>query len=353
MGEDMNFNEFKYKIKSIIQQFKMPRPIDITSEKLNNINSVCLVLVNVGIGDAIMATSFIHELKKLNKHVDIIIARKNVDIFSNSLDIRNIIFTDDKKINKLKYDLVIDPYSHCGWFFSYKYYQLLSKMSYRFLIGFNVKKKDKYSDNFLAKDGIHITDYYDYILKKFFNSKITGQYIVNISEDEVNKAKNLLGSTPESNLKIAFCPFASTLERSFSEEQVNQILQELSNVKNISVILLCEESRVKKINMTDNAYFYKTDSFISSAALLSLCDFCVSSDTSFVHLANSKNIPLLAFYSSVFNDGFNTDFLCAPNYAKSKQIIEPTGISCLDVNEIVHAILNEIKILNNIEALDE
>ncbi|MEQ5287293.1 glycosyltransferase family 9 protein [Providencia huaxiensis] len=349
----MSFNEFKYKIKSIVQQVNMPKPIDITSEGIKNINSVCLVLVNVGIGDAIMATSFIHELKKLNKSVDVIIARKNLDIFSNSLDIREIIFIDDKKINEIKYDLVIDPYSHCGWFFSYKYYHILSKMNYRYLSGFNVKKPSKYSDNFLAKNGIHITDFYDYVLKKFFHSKITGQYIVNISEEEINKAKKLLGNISTSNLKIALCPFASTLERSFSEEQVNLILNKLSNIKNISIILLCEKSRVKKITMTKNSFFYKTDSFISSAALLSLCDLCISSDTSFVHLANSKNIPLLAFYSSVFNDGFNTDFLCAPNYAKSKQIIEPIGIRNLNVEEIVYAILNEVKSLKSIEVVDE
>ena len=105
---------------------------------------------------------------------------------------------------------------------------------------------------------------------------------------------------------------------------------------------------MKNINIDENVYFFKTESFISSAAILSLCDFCISSDTSFVHLANSKDIPLLAFYSSVFNDGFNTDFLCAPNYAKSKQIVESTGISNLNVNDIVNAILHELKLLDKV-----
>ncbi|ELY3858031.1 MULTISPECIES: glycosyltransferase family 9 protein [Providencia] len=339
----MSFNEFKYKFKSTIQQIKMLKPADAKDNKIKNIDSVCIVLVNVGIGDAIMATSFIHTLKKMNKIVDIVLAKKNVDIFSENLDIRNCFLVGDANICKIKYDLVVDPYSHCGWFFSYKYYSLLNKMNYIYLSGFNVKAPKKYSDNFIASDGIHITDYYNHILKKFFNNTVSGQYIVNIPTNEQEKAKQLLENTPVSSLKIAFCPFASTQERSFSDEQVNRILSELNKIKDISIIILCEEYRMKHINLTGNSYFYKTRSFLSSAAILSLCDFCVSSDTSFVHLANSKDIPLLAFYSSVYNDGFNTDFLCAPNYKKSKQIIEPTGIKNIKVDDIVNAIIAEIK----------
>ncbi|WP_272525150.1 MULTISPECIES: glycosyltransferase family 9 protein [unclassified Providencia] len=345
----MNFSEFKYKIKSIIQQINMPRPIDIKNDQINNINSVCLVLINVGIGDAIMATSFIHELKKQNKAVDVVIAKKNFDIFCNNQDVRDIIFINDKDIKKVKYDLVVDPYSHCGWFFSYKYYHLLSKMSYRYLSGFNVKRPGKYSDNYLAENGIHITDFYEHVLKKFFGSKITGQYIVNIPEDELINAKSLLKNIPVSNLKIAFCPFASTQERSFSDAQVNSILNTLNDFKNISIIILCESHRAKNINISGNSFFYKTDTIMSSAAILSLCDLCVSSDTSFVHLANSQNIPLLAYYSSVYNDGFNTDFLCAPNYKKSKQIIEPKGIKNIDVIDVVSSINQELNKYYSIE----
>ncbi|MBN4866473.1 MULTISPECIES: glycosyltransferase family 9 protein [Providencia] len=342
----MSFSEFKYKIKSIIQQTNMLKLASY--EEGESINSVCLILINVGIGDAIMATSFIHELKKLNKSIDVIIAKKNFDIFTNNKDVRNVLCIDEKKTNQQKYDLVVDPYSHCGWFFSYRYYKLLSEMKYKYLSGFNVKNPSKYSDNFLSENDIHITDYYNHVLKKFFNSKIEGQYIVNIPDGEIKKAHELLGNIPTSDLKIAFCPFASTLERSFSDEQVNAVLGKLKKEKNISIIILCEEHRVKNINIDENVYFFKTESFISSAAILSLCDFCISSDTSFVHLANSKDIPLLAFYSSVFNDGFNTDFLCAPNYAKSKQIVESTGISNLNVSDIVNAILHELKLLDKV-----
>lgn len=338
----MNFSELKYKIKSIIQYIKLPKPRYLENKDKENIHSICLVLINVGIGDAIMATSFIHKLKELNKNVDVIIAKKNTEIFLGNSDIRNIILSDDNKWNETIYDLVIDPYSHCGWFFSYKYYKLLKKLKYSRLSGFNVKFSSKYNDNFKASNGIHITDYYNHILKTFFASKIEGNYIVNIPDNELDNARNKLECISSSDLKIAFCPFASTLERSFSDEQVNAILDKLKKIKNISVIMLCEEHRAKNINVGENVYFFKTASFISSAAILSLCDFCISSDTSFVHLANSKNIPLLAFYSSVYNDGFNTDFLCAPNYTKSKQVIEHTGIKNISVDNIITEILDEI-----------
>lgn len=349
----MNFSELKYKIKSIIQYIKMPKSRHLESKDKENINSICLVLINVGIGDAIMATSFIHKLKELNKNVDVIIAKKNTEIFFGNLDIRNIILIDEKKWNETIYDLVIDPYSHCGWFFSYKYYKLLKKIKYSYLSGFNVKFSSKYNDNFKASNGIHITDYYNHILRTFFASKIEGNYIVNIPDNELDNAKNILKCISSLDLKLAFCPFASTLERSFNDEQVNAVLGRLKKIKNISVIILCEEHRAKNINIGENVYFFKTASFISSAAILSLCDFCISSDTSFVHLANSKNIPLLAFYSSVYNDGFNTDFLCAPNYTKSKQIIEPTGISNLNVDDIVNAILHELKFLDKVGGNNE
>lgn len=68
-----------------------------------------------------------------------------------------------------------------------------------------------------------------------------------------------------------------------------------------------------------------------------------------MHLANSQNIPLLAYYSSVYNDGFNTDFLCAPNYKKSKQIIEPKGIKNIDVIDVVSSINQELNKYYSIE----
>ncbi|QCJ71867.1 hypothetical protein C9446_19750 [Providencia heimbachae] len=60
----MNLSELKYKIKSTIPLIKMPKPMHIKDREGEDVHSVCLVLINVGIGDAIMSTSFIHELKK-------------------------------------------------------------------------------------------------------------------------------------------------------------------------------------------------------------------------------------------------------------------------------------------------
>lgn len=339
----MKLSELKYKIKSTIPLIKIPKAMYLKGSEGEDIHSVCLILINVGIGDAIMSTSFIHELKKLNVFVDVIIAKKNIDIFFNSKDIRSIILAENIKLNQVHYDLVIDPYSHCGWFFSYRYFKVLSEMNYSYLSGFNVKVPSRYYDNFIAKNGIHITDYYGHVLKRFFNGRINSQYVVDIPNDEIEKAKLLISNIPKSNLLIAFCPFASTEERSFSYTQVNEVLSELKKINNISIVILCEENKINNIIFGDGVYFYKTSKFLSSAAILSLCDFCISSDTSFVHLANSKNIPLLAFYSSIYNDGFNTDFLCAPNYLKSKQVINSSGIQSIKVSDIVKCVLEEIK----------
>lgn len=339
----MRFNNFIYKLKSFILSSRLKKKN--TNAIDNNVNYVCLVLVNVGLGDAIMATSFIHMLKILGVTTDVITTKKIVPILNNNKDIRSVIVANESKYeNKQQYDLVIDPYSHCSWYFTYKYLKVLSYIDYNMVSGFDVKFADKYDDNYIPEDrDIHLTNYYKYILKKYWlESSFPDNYIVNYSDELLVKANSWLSTLPEKTLKVAFCPFASTAERSLSDNQINSILKYFADRNDLSIILLIEKSKVASVEMQNNSYYFESPDFMSAAALVGLCDFIVSVDTSFVHIANSQNKPALVLYSSVYNDGYNTDSLCGPNYNNARQIVEASGVATMPAELIYGYIKDEL-----------
>ncbi|WP_333498046.1 glycosyltransferase family 9 protein [Kluyvera sp. CHPC 1.2972] len=327
----MRLNNIIYKLKALFASVKLPRPVAERSNLENK--KVCLLLVNIGLGDAIMATSFLRALKNADIDVDVITAKKIVPLFQNNSDIHNvIIYGETAKYRDQIYDWVIDPYSHCGWYFTHKYIKLLAQIKYKALSGFDVKIPGKYNDNYIpSTKKIHITDYYLHFLRSCLDKQdvLPENYVLSFAPETRETANAYLTSLPAKTIKIAFCPYASTDKRSFCSEQINETLALLADHADISIILLMEKSKLASITLPENAYFFEAPDFMCAAAVLSMSDFVVSVDTSFVHVANSYNKPSLVFYSSVYNDGYNTDDLCGPNYLNAKQIIAKTGISAL------------------------
>lgn len=344
----MQINGLIYKVKSLLASMRLSKPrIEDGSLTIKN---VCIILINIGLGDAIMATSFIRFLKESGIEVDLIVAKKTIPLFSDNHDISNVIsLGDTTACQKKYYDLVIDPYSHCSWYATYKYLKLLSLMKYKVLSGFDVNLGSKYNDNYIPGDKvIHVTDYYKHVVNQFISDScvLPSNYILPFSVVAQSSAESFIASLPDHTVKVAICPFASTPKRSFSDRQINETLALLSAREDISIVLLMEKSKLSSISLHDNSYFFDAPDFMSAAAVLCQCDFVVSVDTSFVHVANSGNKPALVFYSSVYNDGYNTDNLCGPNYPKAKQIIEKKGISLIPsqyiYDEVVHS-LNNLK----------
>ncbi|WP_294901410.1 glycosyltransferase family 9 protein [Tatumella sp. UBA2305] len=336
----MNIKNTLYKAKSIIFSTSLNSPK--TQKISGEVKKICILLVNVGLGDAVMSTSFIRMLKMNDKDIDVIITKQLESIFSENTDISNII-TYDKKTTKIsqEYDLVVDAYSHCSWYFTYKYMRLLSSINFKFLSGFDVRIPKKYNNNYIPETrNIHITDYYKYISGDLLNiqESFPKNYSVFFSEHTKEVANNFISSLPATTKKIAFCPFASTEKRSFSVSQINEVLRNLSSNDDISIILLMPGDRLKNISPTTNSYHFSSPNFMNSAAVLCGCDFVISVDTSFVHISNSHNKPAIFFYSSIYNHNYNGDFLCGPNYSNMRQIIEGKGINHMTVDEILNLI---------------
>lgn len=327
----MRLNNVIYKLKALFTSIKLPQPAVKGSTRENK--KVCLLLINIGLGDAIMATSFLRALKNAGIDVDVITAKKIVPLFQGNRDIHNIIvYGETAKYRDQVYDWVIDPYSHCGWYFTHKYVKLLAQLKYKALSGFDVKIPSKYNDNYVPSiKKIHITDYYLHVLRFCLNKQdmLPENYVLSFAPETRETAAGYLASLPAKTIKIAFCPYASTDKRSFSSEQINEFLALLSNHADTSIILLMEKSKLASITLPENVFFFEAPDFMCAAAVLSMSDFVVSVDTSFVHVANSYNKPSLVFYSSVYNDGYNTDDLCGPNYPNAQQIIAKEGISTL------------------------
>lgn len=345
----MRLNNLIYKIKSLLALRKLQDPC-VNHEKVN-VNTICIVLINIGLGDAIMATSFIRLLRESDKKVDVIVAKKAIPLFINNSDIDNLIPFGDKAIYpKNVYDLVIDPYSHCGWYATYKYVKLLSLLNYKYLSGFDVNIKNKYDDNYIPIDkNIHITEYYIHVAREIIHSSyvLPENYILPFGNKALEDAKYFIASLSVDTCKVAICPFASTPQRSFSNAQINEVLTFLECRKDLSIVLLMEKDKLSSVTLRDNSYFYDAPDFMSAAAVLCHCDFVVSVDTSFVHVANCGNKPALVFYSSVFNDGYNTDYLCGPNYPKARQVVEKNGVFLIKSEDIYDEINDYLNVLTD------
>lgn len=337
----MSFRERIYRLKSAFRYFQLKKNTDKLSH--GEIKTVCILLINVGIGDVLMATSFIRALNEKNISVDVITKKHTSGVLEGNTDIRNVFFYDKKMAPEQRdYDLVVDPFSHCHWSMTYHSLTLLTKLNYKYLSGFDVKYPKKYHHNFVPEDkAIHLTVYYQWVIEQYTGApgRLPRNYILQFSSAVLHDAKIMMDLLPKNTTTVAFCPFASTDERSFSVEQVNTLITLFAKETAISIVFLMQEDKRSFLSLADNCFYFKTEDFVSSAAILGMCDLVVSVDTSFVHVANSHDKPALVFYSSVYNDGYNTDHLCGPNYDKAIQRIEKTGIRHRDSGQIYHEVM--------------
>jgi ADP-heptose:LPS heptosyltransferase len=303
-------------------------------------NKKILIFKNGLIGDMIVITGFIHELKQhyLNSTIDVYIPSGMQEILKCNANINNIYLYGNsysfKTLLNMKnnnYDIFLDLTTN----------NLVRGLIHKIFIapklyiGFEKKKKYilpiKYVYDRIVKydKSINFVDnIYSFFKYLNINNKKKSRYkifhcndtsSVNINQDKFTIVLNISASSDERKInKIFFRNIITQLENNFSNVQVL--------VTSSPDELLKAKEYVSIVN-SNMLSVYRTQSIMDLCSLIEHADLIITPDTSVVHLASSYNKPIVAFYTKKDE-----------NYLKWKPISKEQKVlfssSKLDVNDI-------------------
>ncbi|MBA0165892.1 glycosyltransferase family 9 protein [Pectobacterium sp. CFBP8739] len=344
----MLIKRLKNKIKTIYYHSQIKKKTETVIPK--EIKSTCILLFNIGIGDAIISTGIFRNLKKFGYNVTIITNSSVSFIFKENKNIDKIIeISNDnnwiKEIKNFHFDLLIDTYSYATDYFTYNYLKVIRKLKYKYFIGFEGRYNDIYNYNYIpSSKKIHQTDVYRDLLEKIDIKDPDLSYEINIPILDRKKARKFIDTLKKEKKIIVFCPFASTNIRSLSTKQIEYFLSEISNMNDVIIVIIGENEKIKKISTNKNVLVNPLSSFYGALAIIELCDLVVSVDTSIVHASNALNKKMISIYSSVFIKKYNGNYLFSPNYRNAVQIIAPNNRACdLQISELCNIVKKELR----------
>jgi len=167
--------------------------------------------------------------------------------------------------------------------------------------------------NEVSKGVLHITDNYEKIFSNFFGLKFNDENkkpFINIPKKWLSFAKLKFikwGIPPKSNRidKVFLLnAFAKEPKRCWTLDKLVKLifeLQQSDNFCNSYFIINSEPKYLKPVNSLLSNYclnkvfiFSAKENFFQLPAIMSLCDFVISVETSTIHLASALNIPVVA-----------------------------------------------------------
>ncbi|OCG10415.1 hypothetical protein A9G24_10385 [Gilliamella sp. App6-5] len=323
-------NYFIKDLKLLILSFKIKR----TKLDLTTINKITIQACKNGLGDAIIISGLPKILKSQGYQVTILTKEKNAFLFKHNPHVHQVIYLDRpltkeqvQILKSLECDLFIDPNnktSYSNWIF-----KVIKKIKPKHTIGFNYPKMYRIYDTIInySEYSSHFSKRFIHIFKKM-NIKILENeykydlYYPNKYDLQIEK---ILSNYKDKKICI-FNPYASSERRSFSEQQVQDILNLLSNYHNLLTIVVGLPDKINSLCNAPNILISSFEHFFYATSFVKHCDFVISVDTSIVHLSNAYNKPLISIYSSEIDDfdpRYQNNDVYKPNYNNAIQLIAP------------------------------
>ncbi|OCG10406.1 hypothetical protein A9G24_10340 [Gilliamella sp. App6-5] len=313
-------NKFK-ELKNIFRTVKLNRQKKVKSLfDLDKCHSILIVMCDYGIGDAIVTSFLIYELRKNNYNVSVVADDRLSFLFDHFIEVDNAFFFNKKNIKKfirsikkIKIDLAIDLYDEGNN--SLRRVEIISSFKPAHTLGFNQPKYKQY-DTSISYSGYdaHITERSCMVLNFLSIDYDITKYYLNVQDTELQVAKKFVEKICNGLNKfiIVFNPFGSTKTKSFSLQQIEKITEFLAQQKNCITIVVGEQKEIASIYELPNVYINKNPSFIVTSALVSLSNLVITVDTSIVHVASAYNIPMVAVYNNRYNLCFDLNKVWAP-----------------------------------------
>jgi len=312
--------KFKNKIKLFFIKLAAQR-IQKNKFKIEKLDKV-LIRINDPIGDAILTTPVYRELHNVNKNlqIDLILSKRNYQLFKNNPYINKIFILDKGKIllNELlymrqrKYDLVIDLYGKISFLFflqlhfiNAKYY-IANATSVADMKKYKVSTKDfNFFDHVFGKnlDMHHADRYLDFF--NLLNYNIVNKYYeINIDKNSLEKFDKFF---QEKKYIVGINYKGSNKGNSLTIETITELGKLLSkHFQNVTFILLSEpkymnEARdiCKKINKSNFVLTPKTNSLDEFISVIYFLDTIITTGSSAMHIASSFNKNIIAIYPNI------------------------------------------------------
>ncbi|MBI9072043.1 MAG: glycosyltransferase family 9 protein [Melioribacteraceae bacterium] len=283
-----------------------------------------LIIALSGIGDALMYTPVITQLKKENPNIEIdaLVMFKGVkDMYSRMNEIDNVHYFDfmnssASKVLKTvlsfrkKYDHSVSIYPS-----NRKEYNLI-----QFLIGAKKRAGVKYlrkgKENLYwlnnivitEDDSLHNVETNIKLTEKLFDIKFTDSPELNfpLVNEDLEFADNyfLKNSISETDLVIGFHAGCATLKnhikRRWAPEKFAQLGKKLIFEKNAKILIFGgpeeEELKTNIINQIDSKHSFSvnSDNLTQSAAVMKRCNIFVSNDSGLMHIASALQLKVAA-----------------------------------------------------------
>lgn len=278
------------------------------------------------IGDALVCTPLFDQLKQ-NKNIKIFILadRKNHFVFRNNPAIDEVIifkkglsgfFEINKIIKSRAISVVVDLHDDIST--SVSYLMAIAKVNYKFGLNKSTSKLFTHTVERLDPTSNHVVDRVLEFLKLFNLSankdSVAVKYYPSIGEEQEAKEK-IRQLNPQRKFLIGINISAGSDARFWGVDNYKKLFGLLSkyDVKTILLASKNEHHYCREITSDENIIFPLTDSFGIFASAIMQMNFIITPDTSVVHLASIKKIPLFGLYvkyntNDMIWSPYNTDF---------------------------------------------
>lgn len=323
--------------------------------------TVCIFMHTQAIGDAIVTSGFIGELRDKGLKVYIIAPKRIEFLFKNIIKIDGFFALEhknyrviNKKIKKMNIDLVID-------FFDFDkgvIYRLnsLFTMKPKHSITFNHPELTIFDTNIVDNSNAHVTQRMIHVLKllKIDNSEYNGR--LNLSKDNYPAPYELASRIKKERKKLViFNPFGSQKNRMLSMEQIEKILEYLNSTEGFYTVVFNMGKSIKYSHLK-NVIMSPYQDAENSFALVCSANIVITVDTAIVHLASVFNIKQYCIYNNRLHIGvYNNNIMWGPKSNKATQLYTTENIGTeggddltnFDIPVLFNAIDTDIR-LNNI-----
>lgn len=308
---------------------------------LQKISKVLLLRNDGKIGDMIISTSLIRELKANGYTVDILATPGNIVVIEHNPHIRKIYVDNNPNITAElaaeHYDLVIDM----GDKISPASFHFLKKIEAKNALGFNKEKYNLYNKTitFLGFQE-HITHRYSLLMRELNFSHFSTAYELFYPEAINAETVSFLKILPNAR-NIIVNPFAADAKREMSVEQVRQLFCELRQKHPDYNIIYFDPDNRFDIDLPTGVYKNPYPTLYHAMALIACADLVISPDTAIVHIAAAYKKPLVALYGNEMHGQYHNNDIWGPGYDAAVQIMTQDKyhtISTIKVIDIINAV---------------
>lgn len=306
--------------------------------EIKDVKKILLFFVSPGIGDAVISSFFIRNLKILYPESEItLLSTPGGKILDGNANIDKFIWASNTEKKYLfllafrllflrgqKYDLLFDlPWNPLGYGAKRMLFLYMINAKNTFVA--NIEGYDFANFVMWNTENTSLIGLYKTVLKKLnFIGDINDDYEIKLCSGDLDFAKAFIDNNAIKKF-ILFNPEGSGFQKTVPRDKCLEILKKLSD-KNITVVAInCDIAGIDKNNI-----FTFNGTIKQNAALIQLADYVITVDTSIMHIADAYNKNMTVLFAE--ENGFGNKNILKTHRPKNKNAIVLSGKFVEDIS---------------------